>query len=266
MSTVVRPIRTTGPNPASTFLAPLICVDPNLPSTVTNTAAVASLRHDYTEEQQAAWLQRHEENIALARAGTAAIAFFGDSLIEKWCTCGHASWARHFEPLHAANFGISGDRTQQLLWRMLHGELDGMAPNVVVLLIGTNNLNSGLGAWNPTPRNSVSDVVGGIAAIVQLVCLRLPNTRILLHGLLPRGGRDDPARRQTAAVNEGLCRLDDGGVRVSFIDLGTHFFSPDGTLGPGFMPDLLHLNEMGYEQWAVALQSPLALLLNRRRP
>src|SRR5687767_6832212 len=106
-----------------------------------NTAVVPSLRHDYSPEQSADWMRRHERYVVRAQEGSIDLLFVGDSLTEGWGLRGAAAWQRFFAPLRAAHFGASGDRTQQVLWRLSHGELTGFSPAVVVLLIGTNNLD-----------------------------------------------------------------------------------------------------------------------------
>ena len=87
------------------------------------------------------WLNRHTEFVALARRGDVSIVFFGDSLTDHWRDTGQAIWAKHFEPLGAVNFGIGSDGTQNVLWRVQNGELPPDGAEVVVLLIGTVNLN-----------------------------------------------------------------------------------------------------------------------------
>ncbi|MSU25281.1 MAG: hypothetical protein EXS32_15865 [Opitutus sp.] len=221
-----------------------------------NTAIHPSTRPDYSNEQQTAWLIRHEELIGCARHGNAPAVFLGDSLTDQWRTVGHGAWARAFASLPAINLGISGDRTQQVLWRLAHGALDGITPRAIVLLIGTNNLDPGLGENSLTPRNSPSEIVAGIVAIVAALRDRSKESHILIHGLLPRGLPDAPVRSQIAEINASLRNLDDG-QRLRFIDLSPHLLAPDGSLGSAFMPDLLHLSEEGYELWAHALQDVL---------
>jgi lysophospholipase L1-like esterase len=219
------------------------------------------LRPDYSREQLDVWLRRHEAFAERARQGGIDLAFFGDSLTDGWRNQGRAAWDAHFEPLRAANFGLPGDRTQQVLWRMQHGELDGYSPRVIVLLIGTNNLDPGLGEPSLTPRNSPAEIVAGVSAIVQLVTNRFPQTHILLHGLLPRGRASDPVRSEIVAVNSGLRQLEERDPNLRFFDTRSVFLQPDGELGPGFMSDGLHLSEVGYQLWAQALLPELTRLL-----
>src|SRR5690242_8364585 len=88
------------------------------------------------------WLSRHEGFVEQAKAGGIDLLFVGDSITDNWRSRGSNVWNKYYAPRHAANFGIGGDRTQHVLWRIDHGELDGLKPKVIVLMIGTNNSNS----------------------------------------------------------------------------------------------------------------------------
>jgi lysophospholipase L1-like esterase len=228
-----------------------------------NTAVVPAIRPDYSPEQLATWMKRHEEFVAIARQGKVDVLFLGDSITDYWRSRGKPVWDRNFASLRAANFGISGDRTQQVLWRITHGELDGIQPQVVVLLIGTNNTDPGLGTNSLTPKNTVPEIIEGITAIVRTVQAKVPGVKILLLGVFPRGQKDAPVRREIAAINAGATKLADG-RKVRFLDVGPKFLTPDGDLPAALMPDLLHPNEAGYEIWAAALKGPLAELLEAR--
>jgi lysophospholipase L1-like esterase len=160
--------------------------------------------------------------------------------------------------MHAANFGISGDRTQHVLWRMDNGELDGIHPKVVVLMIGTNN--TGKERDKKTPRNSVPEAIEGVQAVVADIRTRLPDSKILLLGIFPRGTLDDSQRAQVALINTVICKLDDGKM-VKFLDIGSKFLDADGTLPKTVMPDLLHPNAHGYQIWADAMNPTLEAML-----
>lgn len=233
---------------------------PQLPSQH-QTAILPSLRLDFTPEQQAAWFRRHEECVARARAGPIEILFLGDSLTQGWLTHGRAQWDEYFAPRGAANFGVAGDRTQQVLWRILNGELDGINPKAIVLLIGTNNMTPGLGTKNPTPRNTPEEIVAGISAVLETLRQKLPPARILLFGIFPRGGKDDPLRSEIAAINTALRGLEELPA-VRFADIGTDFLAPDGSIPPEIMPDLLHLRAPGYQRWAARLAPLLDTMLS----
>jgi lysophospholipase L1-like esterase len=228
-----------------------------------NSAAIPAVRPDYSPEQLATWMKRHAEFVSLAQRGGVDVLFIGDSITDYWRSRGKAVWDRAFAPLRAANFGISGDRTQQVLWRITHGELEGITPKVVVLLIGTNNLDPGLGTNSLTPSNTPPEIIAGVTAIVRALQASQPGVRVLLLGILPRGEKDAPVRQKIAAVNAGLAKLA-AGREVRFLDIGPQFLTPDGALSTGFMPDMLHLDEAGYAGWAAAIKDALTELLDRR--
>ena len=149
---------------------------------------------------------------------------------------------------NAANFGISGDQTQHVLWRIDNGELDGISPKVVVLMIGTNNLTR-----YPTEVITVK----ADKLIVQRIHEKLPNTKVLLLGIFPRGA--DPKahgtafyRAKTKVVNAGLATLDDGD-KTRYLDIGNKFLNDDGSLPRPIMPDFLHPSAAGYIIWADAM-------------
>lgn len=181
--------------------------------------------------------------------------FVGDSITAFFLTRAPEVWNAEIAPLgNVANFGIEGDRTQFVLWRVQNGELDGTNARVVVLLIGTNNLATA------TPEN----VARGIAAIVDVIRAKLPGATIVLNALLPRGAPDDPVRAKLADVNARIAALADG-THVRWLDAGPGFLAADGTIPPELTRDKLHPTPSGYEVWAAALRPVLAELLAQPR-
>jgi len=216
-----------------------------------NTAVIPAPRSFPTN-----WMALHESFIARAKQGNVDLLFLGDSITAGWLweKGGLNIWNRYYAPRHAAEFGVGYDRTQNVLWRIEHGELEGIQPKVVVLLIGTNNCGN---EDNGKPRNSTPEVVEGVTAIVRELRVKLPTGKILLLGIFPRGDQNDPVRGQLKEVNSQLARLDDGKM-VKFLDLGPRFLEADGTLSREIMPDLLHPDEQGYRIWAEAMEDTLA--------
>ena len=211
------------------------------------------------------WLQRHESFVARAKQGGIDVLFLGDSITDFWRDTnpqrgGKEVWERDYAPLHAANFGISGDRTQNVLWRLEHGEADGYQPKVIVLMIGTNN--TGLERDGVTPRNTTPEVVEGVAAVVHELRVKFPDAKILFLAIFPRGEAHSAQRLQVAAVNRELARLGDG-RHVFYLDIGRRFLDPDGDgdIPRTIMPDLLHPSLKGYAIWADAIREPLRQLL-----
>ncbi|MEY4939932.1 MAG: hypothetical protein RIQ93_1667 [Verrucomicrobiota bacterium] len=214
--------------------------------------------------REAGWVKRHEGFVEIAKRGDSDVLFLGDSITDGWRNPDPSRgvkpiWDQHFAPLKAANFGISGDRTQHLLWRLQNGELDGIRPKVVVLMIGTNN--TGFEADRVTPKNTPAEAAEGVRAIVQHLRTKLPAAKILLLAVFPRGETaDNPGRLQVAAINQSISRLHDG-KSVIYLDIGAKFLGADGRMSKEVMPDFLHPNAKGYEIWANAIKAPLAKLL-----
>ena len=236
--------------------AALLFAQTNAPVAVaetTNTAIIPAPRTSPTN-----WLARHEGFVEIARQGGVDVLFLGDSITDFWRTRGSNVWNKYYAPRHAANFGISGDRTQHLLWRMGHGELDGVKPKVVVLMIGTNN--TGKERNSNVIRNAVPETIAGVQAVVADIRTRLPESKILLLGIFPRGTLDDPQRAQVALVNSVIAKLDDGRM-VKYLDIGPQFLAADGALTTDIMPDQLHPSEKGYQIWAAAMEPALAEML-----
>lgn len=200
------------------------------------------------------WMKRHEQINSRAVPGQVDLVFIGDSITQGWEGAGRATWDKFVGSRKAINVGISGDRTQHVLWRLDNGNVAGISPKVAVVMIGTNN----------AAANDPAHTAAGIEAIVGKLRDKLPNTKILLLGVFPRGGTPaDALRRKNAAVNEIIATLDDG-RHVFYLDIGPKFLTADGTLEKSIMPDLLHLSPRGYEIWAESMEPKLAELLGGR--
>ena len=182
------------------------------------------------------------------------VVFLGDSITEGWERLGAASWNKFFVPLKAVNFGIRGDQTGHILWRLTEGkELDVIKPRVVVLLIGTNNISAG---------HSADDIAAAVGHIVKTIRDKSAMSKILLLGVLPREASPDHARRKKVTdINTRLARLDDEGKTVRYLDIGEKFLQKDGTLTKDIMPDYMHLTTKGYDIFAEAIKKPLEDLL-----
>lgn len=201
--------------------------------------------------------QRHLENLARTREGRIGLLFLGDSITEGWFWGGNREiWDEHFGAHAPANFGIGGDRTEHLLWRIDEGELDGIDPRAIVLLIGTNNIGS-----------PAEQIEAGVHEVIRRIRDELPDTHLLLLGIFPRG--PDPAdpsvrlmRAKIESVNRSLAALDDGD-RTRVLDLRPRFVERNGTISPEIMPDALHLSAEGYRIWADAMKPILDEMMER---
>jgi lysophospholipase L1-like esterase len=200
------------------------------------------------------WVGRHEGFVKIAQAGGVDLLFMGDSITDFWRNRGSNVWNKYYAPQHAANFGISGDRTQHVLWRMDNGELDGIRPKVVVLMIGTNN--TGKERDKKTPRNAPPEVIAGVTAVVNDLRTKLPASKILLLAIFPRGDGGPEQQSQINEINPVIAKLADGKM-VTWLDIGSKFLDADGNVDKNIMPGLLHPNAKGYQIWADAMNPTL---------
>ncbi|MEQ1822751.1 MAG: GDSL-type esterase/lipase family protein [Fimbriimonadaceae bacterium] len=199
------------------------------------------------------WKQRHEHCVEVTKKGGVDVAFLGDSITQGWEGEGKAMWDQHLAPLKSANFGFSGDRTEHVLWRLDNGELLGLKPKLIVIMIGTNNIGHG--------SSNASATSEGVKAIVGKLRKNIPAAKILLLGIFPRGADlNDPGRRACAEATKGFQALHDG-KSVFCEDVGHHFLNRDGTMRQRLMPDLLHPNRSGYEIWTKAMMPIVSNLL-----
>ncbi|HET6884195.1 MAG TPA: platelet-activating factor acetylhydrolase IB subunit [Pirellulales bacterium] len=198
------------------------------------------------------WQRKHEKINDRASQGDVDLIFIGDSITEGWAgDRGKDVWQKFYGSRKAMNAGISGDRTQHVLWRLEHGNLDNIQPKLAVVMIGTNNSGT----------DSPNDIAAGVTAIVERLREKLPDTKVLLLGIFPRGkNADDPNRTVNVATNEIIKTLNDG-KSVYYLDISNDFLSADGRLPSEVMPDLLHPNQRGYEIWAEAIEPKVAELL-----
>jgi lysophospholipase L1-like esterase len=179
----------------------------------------------------------------------------GDSITEGWDA---GVWREFFGRYHALKLGIGGDKTQQVLWRMDHGELDGLAPRVFVLLIGTNNIGD--------PGATPETIARGIRKVVEEARRRLPKTVVLVLGVLPRGElASDANRAEIAAINAHLAQLEDGAT-VRYLDIGARFLAPDGSIRREVMRDFLHPTVEGYRIFGAAVAPTLEALVGKPGP
>jgi lysophospholipase L1-like esterase len=190
------------------------------------------------------WTSRHANFVVEAQRGGVDLLFLGDSITDFWRAEGASVWNKEYVPLKAANFGLSGDCTQHLLWRIQHGELDNLASKAVVLMIGTNN------------QEPAEQVAAGIAAIVAHLRQAQPQARILLLSIFPKGWTPGPYRERLKRINAIIAKLDDGAM-VRYLDLFDKFLDADGNMGEDIMPDGLHPSRKGYQIWADAMREPL---------
>lgn len=204
------------------------------------------------------FLQMHESFRHRAKEGPIGLLFLGDSITEGWHNAPQV-WKRHYGRYQPANFGISGDQTQHMIWRIENG----IAPKVVVLMLGTNNAG-----WNTGPEIAAAD-----EKIVRLIRAKLPQAKILLLAIFPRGPRKngdgslDDGVDKMAQINEAnarLAKLDDGHA-VRFLDINAKFYGSDGKIPASVMSDQLHPSIEGYQIWADAMQPLLDEMMGEKK-
>lgn len=196
-------------------------------------------------------MKMHQQFLDLAKKGNIDVLFIGDSITDFWRRPdrGKAVWDQYFAPLNAANFGISGDRTQHVLWRIDNGELSGFAAKVIVLMLGTNNLST-----PKSIRNTNEETIEGMNLVVNDIRAHQPKAKLLLLAIFPRGKTpDNPYRADLKIVNAALEKMEDG-KNIFFMDIGDKFLNEDGTLKTElFIDGNLHPNAAGYKVWAQAI-------------
>lgn len=197
---------------------------------------------------------RHQSHLDRIKEGPIGVLFFGDSITQGWEKQPEI-WETAFGQWNPANFGIGGDRTQNLLWRIDHGAFENINPNpkVLVLMIGTNNSNN----------NKAPEIADGIRLIIQRTREQLPDTKVLLLAVFPReprkGQTDNPQMEVIKKLNPMLEKMDDGET-VFYKDIG-HVFLKDGRIPQEIMPDGLHLTKEGYQLWADAVKPEIEKLM-----
>jgi lysophospholipase L1-like esterase len=201
------------------------------------------------------WMKRHESFNERVKKGNVDLIFIGDSITQGWEGNGKDVWAKFYAPRNAVNLGIGGDRTQHVLWRLDNGNIEGIHPKLAVIMIGTNNSGT----------NTPEQIAEGTTAIVHKLRAALPETKILLLAVFPRGADKTDAKRQVnEKTNEIVAKLADGKM-VEYLDIGPKFLAEDGTLSRDIMPDLLHLSPQGYQIWADAIEEHVARMMGEKK-
>ena len=204
------------------------------------------------EPRNDGWMNRHKSFNKRASEGNVDLVFIGDSITEGWESDGKAAWDKHFAKWKPMNLGISGDRTQHVLWRLDHGNLEGISPKVAVLMIGTNNSNA--------KDNTAEEIADGIKAIIHKLRATSPETKVLVLAIFPRSEKPDAQREKNARASKLASEVADDET-VYYLDIGERFVSPDGKISKEIMPDYLHLSPKGYEIWAEAVEPKIAVLM-----
>jgi lysophospholipase L1-like esterase len=206
------------------------------------------------------WVVRHNDVVRLLKERQPQVLFLGDSITHYFggdpvapYRRGEESWKKYYEKRNALNLGFGWDRTENLLWRIQHGELEGVSPKLIVILIGTNNLET----------NTADEIAEGVSLICDEVHRRMPASKVLLLGLIPRSPHPDERRAKLAEVNQRIAKLD-GRDGFTYLDVGSIFLKPDGLLPVELMYDYLHPTWKGYAIFAEAIEPTVARLLGEK--
>ena len=209
------------------------------------------------------WMPRHEQVLERVAQGNVDLILVGDSITHGWENSGKELWAQYYAPRNAVNMGFSGDRTQHVLWRFDHGEIDGISPKLAVLMIGTNNSNR--------DDNTAEEIADGIKAICSEMRSKLPKTKILILAIFPRGDAEQrKVKEQGAAFNPQWAKNNKAselaseiadGKHIFYLDINKVFLDENGVLTREIMPDLLHPKEKGYKIWAEAIEPTVIKLM-----
>jgi lysophospholipase L1-like esterase len=216
--------------------------------------------------------KKHEDNVKIAKKDDINVLFMGDSITDFWrnsggnrtnglpggakgAFTGKPVFDKYFGSMKVANFGIAGDTTQGVLYRLQDGEGQGYQPRAIMLMIGTNN----------TGRNSAEEIAEGVAAVVRDLRKDFPKAKILLLGIFPRSTASSALRTKVIQVNNIICGLDDG-QHVFYLDFGSKFLAADGSIPKDIMSDGLHPTTQGYEIWAETVKGPLDNMAKGNNP
>lgn len=205
---------------------------------------------DYEWMSIKTWDKMHAEDTLIAEYDQVDVLFVGDSITAGW---DWKTWEQHFAPLNAANFGIGGDNTGNVLWRLQHGAIGNLQPKLIVLLIGVNNV----GALQETPEQAAD----GVTRVVQQLQLAWPNSKILLNAVFPFDQlATAPNRTKVKQLNKIIAKLGNNKT-IFFKDYGPLLLEKDGSISPEIMKDFLHPTAKGYEVWANAMTPDIKALL-----
>lgn len=201
-----------------------------------------------------AWLKLHEAHVRTvqANAGPVDVLLVGDSITIQW----GESWKKHFPDWKAVNIGIGGDKTQNVLWRLDHGGVEGLEPKSIVLMIGNNNMFF-------TPETGIEPAAKGIEMCVKNLRAKFPDAKIVVTGILPAHSPDHRFYQDIKATNDVLETLKlNSDPLVQVLDLTNDFVNDDGTLKKElYTSDNIHLSPAGYAVYAARLKPVLEAML-----
>ncbi|MDD3586723.1 MAG: GDSL-type esterase/lipase family protein [Thermoguttaceae bacterium] len=198
------------------------------------------------------WKERFELQCQRIKKGNVDLMMIGDSITHGWDrkADNYAVWDQFYGRRNALNFGIGGDRTEHVIWRLLNAPLDKISPKMAVVMIGTNNIGH--------KSSTAAQTVEGIKKIVSILKEKFPKMKILVLEVFPRGEKaNDPMRLAVEEINAGLRKEIVNMENVELDSIGKYYLTADGTLPKDLMPDFLHPDAEGYLIWAKALEAKI---------
>lgn len=217
------------------------------------------------EDDSYDWWERHKDVLSTKDALDPEIVLIGNSITHFWggsfpplknadgtsrVANGPHSWEATFQNRRVLNLGFGWDRTQNVLWRLNNGEMDGLAPKLVVIHIGTNNTSE----TNNARKNTAAEILEGIVAIYNSVRSKTPKAKIVLMEIMPREEMPDNSRRLLINETNQLLKQFANDKGVTLLDISSKMLTSDGILTKEFTLDFCHPNEAGYQIWGEALQ------------
>lgn len=193
---------------------------------------------DYDWMSVAEWYRQHEEDKRIAKAGNIDILFIGDSITAGWESIGTHLWQENYQPLNSANFGIGGDHTGNMLWRIRDISTDLLSPQLIVLLAGVNNLE--------ILHESPESVFFAIKKLILEINKKMPNSKILILGILPYGQYPKHTGREKIKKVNVMLKTLGNKTHIYFEDIGDILLKPDKSISPSIMSDFLHPTYLGY--------------------
>jgi beta-glucosidase len=212
------------------------------------------------------WQPRHQAIVERVKQGNVDLLMIGDSITHGWEKSGKPVWDKYYANRNAVNMGFSGDKTEHVIWRLQNGEIENINPKLAVIMIGTNN---SVGDYTP------EQIADGVKAIVCQLRTKLPNTKILVLAIFPRGDAEQRKDKTKGASYNAQWKRNDDAVRIFkkiadnkmiyFLDINKKFLNKKGELPRDVMSDLLHPGEKGYDIWAKAMEPTIVKLMGEKK-
>ena len=195
------------------------------------------------------WMAKHEAINDRIKQGNVDLLWIGDSIVEHWTGVGKDTWDKYYAPRHAANLGISGDNTEHVLWRLQHGNIDGIHPKLAIVMIGQNN----------GPHNTAEEIAEGVTDIVSLLRAKFPDMKILLLAIFFRGEHPNEEQPRLAKASELASKIADN-EHVFYMDINKFYLAPNGDIPKELFPDYEHPSPKGHQLWAETIEPTVAKL------